>query len=170
MWGRNVGQALGLRRPLRPPRARPTEILGRGNQACGDGIVFYISNDLPELRRGANQVVEALILPKWLSGARKKQVGLLGCCSFVRSKQAGQFHQRSDEQMHVVWHDDPRVQFIMPSLGSVANGNEDEFRNGGNSKEGWSKASLVEQVIHGKKRFTGGQIRGRENSIWRQAV
>jgi len=72
-----VGQALGLRRPRRPPCAGPRKILRRGGESRTDGIVLNVSLDATEFFTIANQMIVAFILPERFTGTPQQQVSSL---------------------------------------------------------------------------------------------
>jgi len=55
-------------------------------------------------------------LPKRLAGAAQNPVGASGRRSFQPLHENAYWHARQDQQMHMVWHNHPSLQFIKASL------------------------------------------------------
>jgi hypothetical protein len=164
-----VGQALGLR-PPRPPGAGPAVVLRSGDQARHDRIVFDVSLNSPKLLTISNQVIVALVLPKALPCSTQNCVSSFCSCSFQRTDEFGHRDLRCKQQVNVVRHDDPRVQFVVPQIYSKVNRIEHGFSDHRLFKEGRPGAGLIQNSIHRDKRFSRGHAIGGERSVGWQAV
>jgi hypothetical protein len=114
-----VGQALGLRRPPRPPRAGPCIFLRSESQAGYDRVVFYVAPDSLELLVVAHQVVITFVLPKGSAGPLEQKVGSFGGSRFERAEKLRGSHLWGDQQVDVIGHDRPRVQLVVPDFDAV---------------------------------------------------
>jgi len=165
MWTLEVGQALGLRRPLRPPRPRPRVALSRSDKKCSDWIVFNVKLDAPEFLSIADQVIIALILPKGLTCASQKLVSPFGSRRFERTKEPRRMHQWSNKQVNVIGHDNPRVQRVLAKHRAVVYGIQHQLRSLGLPKEGRTTTHLMQQSVHGNEGLTTPNVSCRKRAI-----
>ena len=87
-----------------------------------------------------------------------------------RAEKLGHAHQRTEKQMDVIGHDDPRVHLVMPNLGAVFDRSPNQLSNSRLAEEGRAALGLIEQAVHGDEGFPGGQIRGWKRALWRKTV
>jgi hypothetical protein len=165
-----VGQALGLRRPPRPPRAGPCILLRPESQAGYDRVVFDVPPDSPEFLVVANHVVIALVLPEGLAGSLEQNVGLFGGCRFERAEKLRGTHLWNDEGMDVIGHDRPSVQLIVFNLDAALDRGQNQLCNGWLLKKDRAATGMVEQAVQPDESFAGGYIRGRKGTIRGETV
>ncbi len=82
-----MGQAPGLRRPLRPPCARPAVFPRSTRQTSSHRIVFDIQLNAPEFLAATNQMIIALVLPECLAGPPQEFISSPGSGSLQTAKQ-----------------------------------------------------------------------------------
>ena len=70
----------------------------------------------------------------------------------------------------MIWHDDPRVQFIVPDAGAMLNGSRHLAGNRCLSEECGAAPNLVEKAIHGGERLAGSGGLAREDAVRWKAV
>jgi hypothetical protein len=165
-----VGQALGLRRPRRPPGAGPHISLRSCGETSGDRVVFDVPLDALKFITAANQMVVAFVLPKRLAAPLQQQVGPSGSGGFERAEKLRCAHLRGEEEMDVIGHDHNGVRLLMPQFGSVFDRGKNQLSNGWLSEKGGAGAGLIEQPVHCEEGFARSQIRGRKGAIGRKTA
>ena len=160
-----AGQALGLRRPPRPPCTRPCVLFRLYGKTGSDGIVFDVPLYPPEFLVIAHQAIVTLILPKGLTRSPKQQVSSLCAGSFQRSQELRHAHLRGEEQMDVIGHDDPSVQVAVSYSSAVFDRGKGLLSDGRLSEEGGPAAGLIKQTVHSGKGFAGGRMRRQEDAM-----
>ena len=93
--------------------AGEAERRGMKGEACFYRIVFDVALDAGELGGVADPMVEGFVLPERAAGAAEKRVRCARRDAFQAVGDAGNRDHRIDEGMHVVGHDDPRVQVVV---------------------------------------------------------
>jgi len=96
-------------------RTRPPKSVWRGRQTSLHRILLNIGPNTIKLRTGSDQTIEAFLLPKRSMGAEEK-IGLVSGESFQRSQPFCGEHVRGRQKMHVIRHDDERMELIPPQL------------------------------------------------------
>ncbi len=104
-----VGQSLGLRRPLRPPRTGPGVVLRSGHEASCHWVAFDVALDPAEFLATADQVIITLVLPERPADAPEQQIGLFSGRGFKRADQLRDAHTWDEQEMDVVRHNHPRM-------------------------------------------------------------
>ena len=72
------------------------------------------------------------------------------------------------QQMNMVGHNHKRMQLIMPDLGAVLDGVQDQLCDCGLLQKHRPAAGRIEQSVHRDERFAGSQTRGWERPVSRQ--
>ena len=70
----------------------------------------------------------------------------------------------------MIWHDDPRVQFIMSEAHAMLNASQNLAGNLRLSEEGRSAARLIEETVHGGECLAGSCWFAPEDAMPRKAV
>src|SRR5579862_8530971 len=91
---------------------RPAKLLRSGHQPGRHRVLLDVSPDPLHFGPGSNQMVVALILPEGVSSPAEDAVGLKGCEPLQGRQPSRRYHLRSHEKMHMVRHDDERMQLI----------------------------------------------------------
>jgi len=81
-----------------------------------NGIVFDVSNDSAEFVGISHPAIEGLVAPERLACATEDAIGLTGGGTFQPASNRGQRDVRRNQQVNVVWHDDPGVKAIKLSV------------------------------------------------------
>ncbi len=95
-----------------PIPARPTPEFDAIDKAGRHRITFDVSNNLLELSGVANPAVPGFLSPEGVSCESKNLVGFVACGALQPAGDFRQRHPRRDQQMDMVRHDYPCVQFI----------------------------------------------------------
>ena len=148
-----MGQAHGLRRPLRPPARHWTRHIAPGYR-----VAFNVSLDAPELITVANQRIIALVLPKRLAAPLEQQVGSFRGGRLGRAWKLRSARLRSEEEMDAMGHEHPRVQLVVPDFRSILDRSRDELRHGRLSEKGGDAASAIEPAVHRDEGFARSRI------------
>ena len=154
---RHVGQVGNLRPIVNRPGAGPRKFLWRFDEPCLNRIHLDVARNPLKLRSVANQPIIAFDLPKRLTGKAKHPVRLPRCESLERVSQLGDLHTRSDQQVHMVRHNDIRVDLVVfQGLVSIMDRVHHHVRDLRPSKVQRSCASVVEHAVHGKEHLPRG--------------
>ena len=95
-----------------PSGTGPTPILRRSHQPCRNRILFDICHNPAEFLLIPHPVIVGLILPKWLAGSLKQQIRLSGRPPFEPMCNLGQRDARQNQQVYMVRHNRPGLQFV----------------------------------------------------------
>ena len=90
---------------------RPSKFLSTGSQPRLHRVLFYISPNTLELRIRSDQVIIALILPKWPMGA-KEEIGLVSSKSLEGTQPFRGQHMRRRQKMNMIRHHDERMKLV----------------------------------------------------------
>ena len=165
----HVGQVGNLRPNGNRPAARPEKFLRRRNQSGPHRIHLDITHNPTELRRVANQVVVALILPERLAGASENPIAFTSRKSLKRLHDFRYFDQRRDQQMNMVGHHHPGMQFVMP-LFPAKNGFDHNGCDLGSAKKARPGASVVKKRIHRDESLSRRELFGKAPSLRQRPV
>src|SRR5580700_2054767 len=126
MWGR----LLTCGRLSIGPGARPRKLFGRCSNSSIHWVHLDVPRDPPKLSFVTDHSVIALILPERPASEAQDPIALSGCYSLKRLHQLGNRHTRSDQEVHMVPHDDIGVEMVIRKrMLSIANGFDDHTRN-----------------------------------------
>ena len=145
---------------------RPGKLLRSGHQPGQYGVLLDVSPDPLHFSRGSNQMVVALILPEGVSSPAQHAVGLIGREPLQGRQPSRRYHLRSHEKMHMVRHDDERMQLIPPEPAcAVAQGRYDQGGDIGPLKESRASSGSVEEPVHCYEGLARSHRFGRKHSI-----
>jgi hypothetical protein len=165
-----VGQAPGLRRPLRPPSAGPRVVFGFGGKAGSHGVVLDVSANSAEFFAVANHVVVTLALPKCLTGSRQQKVRTFSCGGFQGAEELWDAHMGSEQQMNVIGHDDPCVHHVVSDLRAMINGRKYLVSKSRLPEECRAGAGSTKNLVHFDESLARGQVRTRKRAIRRKGI
>jgi len=144
-------------------RTRPSKFLSTSSQPGLHRILFYVRPNTIELRTRSDQMVVALILPKWSVDAQKK-IGLVSCKSFEGTKPFGGEHVRRRQEMNMIGHHDERMQLIpMQFALSVPQCRHHHLRNFRTAQKRRTSSAGVQQPVDRYEGLAGGNESG-----WRE--
>lgn len=98
-----------------PIPARPTPEFDAFDETGRHRILFDVTRDLVEFGGVANPAIPGFLSPERLARESQNLVGFVSCRTLQPASNLGQWHPRSDQEMDVIRHDDPRMQFVEPS-------------------------------------------------------
>jgi len=156
-----VGQALCLRRALSPPGAGPRKVFGIHAKPGPNGIILDILHNPPKLRVTTHHVIEAFILPKRAAGPAKQDIGMHGGSPLQRTKQFREPDEWRCQQMDMVGHYDPCVQFVVTRRGSAVDRIDDNLCDLRFPQKHWPTSRAVQEAIHCHERLSRAQPRKR---------
>jgi hypothetical protein len=95
-----------------PAGARPWPVFSRANQSRRDGILFNVPDCSRQVILTAQVVIIRLVLPKRQSGTTEDAVCISRGRAFEPSQEHGNLNSGQDQQVDVVWHYHPGIEFI----------------------------------------------------------
>jgi hypothetical protein len=168
---RHVGQVGNLRPIVNRPCAGPQKFLWRFDEPCLNGIHLDVTHNSLKLRMIADQSIIAFDLLKRPAGESEHPVSLPRCKPLERVRQLGDLHTRSDQHVHVVGHDDTRVEFVVfQGLFPITDRVHDHVRDLRPAQVQRSCASVVEHAVHGEEHMPGGRRLGKAAACGEAAV
>jgi hypothetical protein len=168
--------ARGLKSPLQAEAcstmgARPAVLLSAGNQPGCYRVVLDVANDFGELLRTSHPVVVRLRLPEWSCSA-EEQVRFTGSSALDALQQRSRVGQRCDQQVRVVGHYRPGVQFVKAiGAGGAVNMRADQCGDIFALQPHRACTGGVEMAVHPDERRTRRQVAGRGiTALWETPV
>jgi hypothetical protein len=143
---------------------RPAKLLRSGRQPGRYRVLLDVSSDPFHFGSGSNQMVVALILPEGAASPAQDPVGLIGREPLQGRQPSRRYYLGSHEKMHMVRHDDERMQLIArkPAC-AVAQGAYDQGGDIGPLKESGSTSGSVEEPVHSDESLAGSHCFRREH-------
>jgi hypothetical protein len=143
----------------------------RGNQSRCNGVGFNVVPDLHKLALISYVVVERLILPKRVAGAVQESIGSASRGAFQPPRQNGYRHERQNQNVNVIGHDNPGIEFIESSAGiPVANRVHNSLCNRRVPQTSGAAASACQRPILRYKRVSGARIALGLLRSWQRAI
>jgi hypothetical protein len=102
--------------------AGPPPVLGLGDQASAHGIPFDVMTDALEFGRVPDPVIKRFVLPKRLSRAAQRGVGVARRDTLDDAGDFGKREAGVQEDMDMVGHDDIGVQDEAAEIGAAPDG------------------------------------------------
>ena len=146
-----MGPVANWRPIVNRPGARPRKFLGSTRQPSFHRIVLDVPPNPPKLHFVTNQVIVTFMLPKRPTDAQHS-IALQASKSLKRLHHLGHVHQRSNQQMNMIRHDNVRVKLIVPRI-PMANGSRHHARHLGHAQVQRTTAPAVQKTVHSHKRL-----------------
>ena len=116
--GGGWGEAL----EVRVAGAGPFPIFGPVNESSANRVPFNVVADSLEFDGISDPMVERFVLPKGFAGAAQSGVDVTGGNSLERTRDFSERHERVQQYMDMVGHDDVSVQLVAAKLGAMLDG------------------------------------------------
>jgi hypothetical protein len=168
-----VEQALACNGGFSPcpafPGTGPSVVPRSGGQPCYNRVVLDITDGLRHLLRVPHPAVVGLGLPERSASLPDEQIGFASGAPLESSNQLACFDERSGEEVDVVGHYHPSVQFAETTRFRRDDFSGDEIRDVRLAQPHRSFTSRVEIPVHPDKSLTCGRMIRRRVAALRQA-
>lgn len=142
------------------PSTGPAKKLGGCDEPRGHWVLFDVPCNSAELGAIADPAVPRLVFPKRLASASENPVGLPSGRTFEPARDCGQGNQGCQQQMNVVRHENPGMQFIeAPASLTIQNLFRDYLRNLGIRQPLRPLRLPIQLAIFGCKSVAGRRVR-----------
>jgi hypothetical protein len=140
------------------PSARPSIVLGAGDQSCSHRISLNVTPDATRFLLTSHPVVIGLSLPERFARASQQPICLAGSVAFQRLQQPARRDLGTDQQMNVVSHNHPSIQMIVAKSDAALNRSSDQLGDSRLPKIERTVRGSIEIAIYPSKGFAMGDF------------
>jgi len=150
-----------------PIPARPTPEFDAIDEAGGHRILLDISDDFVELSGIANPAVPGFLSPEGLSRESKNLVGFVARGALQPAGDRWKRYLGRDQEMDVVWHDNPGVQFVEPTeCFACFNGLGDQRSDAYIAEPARSRCVAIKNSIRSRECMTRPRVRFQDRFLF----
>ncbi len=156
--GIRAGSCVAESRLPRSVCAGPAIILGPRDQSGLHGVVLDVSGDASPFGLVAHPVVVRFALPKRLPRSAQQTVRFASRVPLQRFEQPAGRHQRQQQNVHVVGHQNERAQMIMAEFHAASKRVDDQTGNGFLPQKQRAGRGRIQAPVHPHEGLTGGDL------------